>query len=91
MGRPVNLTATPWVREVLTAVERDAIDAVVPAGANLRLSCNTDPIQRRDGAIRYRSVTYTALIGLNDRSSVGTGKTPLAATLVAVHGLEGAA
>jgi hypothetical protein len=77
------IDATPWVRDVLNRVDWDAIESVLPPGAAVRLSCRPKPTV-------YRRETYTAVVGLGDRSARATGRTPLSATIQAVHELEAA-
>jgi hypothetical protein len=77
----MTLKATPWVAEILSDVDREAIRSVLPPGAAVLLSCDQKPTV-------YRRETYTAVVALGDRSERGTGRTPLSATLVAVHKLE---
>lgn len=77
----VKIDGTPWGREALSAIERDAIAAVLPPDASVYLSSDRKPsVHRRE--------TYSAFVGVGDRSATGKGRTPLAATLVAWHNLE---
>ena len=79
----MKIDASPWVREVLSLVDRDAIASVVPCDASVRLLCD-----RKPSANRYE--TYSAVVTSAGRSARGTGRTPLSATIVAVNGLEAA-
>ena len=79
----MRIDATPWVREVLSRVDREAIAAVVPPDAVVGLTCDRKPDV-------YRRETYAATVRVGTRSARGTGRTPLSATIVAAHKMEAA-